>query len=95
MTFYEAKNNWERIDFLLISQVLVADWMSVGIRVLAIPGWKTASDYRPVLAACRAGAKQVLEAVQNYSRLFATAWAWCLADETRCRTFHSRCFCPT
>ena len=46
---------YERIDFLLISQALVGDWVVAESRVLAIPCWRTASDYRPVVAAFRAG----------------------------------------
>jgi endonuclease/exonuclease/phosphatase family metal-dependent hydrolase len=46
---------YERIDFLLISQALVGDWVVAESRVLAIPCWRTASDHRPVVAAFRAG----------------------------------------
>jgi hypothetical protein len=31
---------------------------------LTIPGWKTASDHRPVMATFRAGTKKASEAVQ-------------------------------
>jgi endonuclease/exonuclease/phosphatase family metal-dependent hydrolase len=44
---------YERIDFLLISKALLADWVAAESRVLAIPGWRTASDHRPVVAAFR------------------------------------------
>jgi endonuclease/exonuclease/phosphatase family metal-dependent hydrolase len=56
-TFYEEENRYARIDFLLISPALLADWVAAESHVLAIPGWKTASDHRPVMAAFRAGAK--------------------------------------
>jgi endonuclease/exonuclease/phosphatase family metal-dependent hydrolase len=57
-TFYEERDRYERIDYLLISQALVADWVAAESRVLALPGWKTASDHRPVVAAFRAGTGQ-------------------------------------
>ncbi len=54
-TFYEERNRYERIDYLLISQALVEDWVAAESRVLAIPGWRTASDHRPVVAAFSGG----------------------------------------
>ncbi len=60
-TFYEERNRFERIDYLLISQALVADWVAAESRVLAIPGWRTASDHRPVVAAFRARTEQASE----------------------------------
>jgi len=56
-TFYEERNIYERIDFLLISQALALDWVAAESRVLAITGWRTASDHRPVVAAFRAGTR--------------------------------------
>jgi endonuclease/exonuclease/phosphatase family metal-dependent hydrolase len=63
-TFHEERNRYERIDFLLISRALLADWVAAESHVLAIPGWKTASDHRPVMATFRAGTKKASEAVQ-------------------------------
>ena len=54
-TFREKAGHYERIDYLLISQALRADWLAAESRVLAVPDWKTASDHRPVMAAFRAG----------------------------------------
>ena len=55
-TFYEERNRgYERIDYLLISQALVEDSVAAESRVLAIPGWRTASDHRPVVAAFSGG----------------------------------------
>lgn len=56
-TFREKAGHYERIDYLLISQSLRADWLAAESRVLAMPDWKTASDHRPVMAAFRAGTR--------------------------------------
>jgi endonuclease/exonuclease/phosphatase family metal-dependent hydrolase len=52
-TFREKAGHYERIDYLLISQSLRADWLAAESRVPAMPDWKTASDHRPVMAAFR------------------------------------------
>ena len=56
-TFREKAGHYERIDYLLISQSLRADWLAAESRVLAMPDWKTASDHRPVMAAFRSWTK--------------------------------------
>jgi exonuclease III len=50
-------DRYERIDYLLMSQALRADWVAMESHVLAMPDWKTASDHRPVVAAFRVGAR--------------------------------------
>jgi endonuclease/exonuclease/phosphatase family metal-dependent hydrolase len=50
---WEEMDRDERIDYLLFSQSLQADWVAAESRVLAMPDWKTASDHRPVVAAFR------------------------------------------
>jgi endonuclease/exonuclease/phosphatase family metal-dependent hydrolase len=55
-TYWEEMNRYERIDYLLISKALRADWVAAESRVLAMPDWRTASDHRPVVAAFRTGA---------------------------------------
>jgi endonuclease/exonuclease/phosphatase family metal-dependent hydrolase len=57
-TFYEGKDRYDRIDYVLISKALKADWVAAESHVLAIPGWKTASDHRPVVAVFKAGTGQ-------------------------------------
>jgi endonuclease/exonuclease/phosphatase family metal-dependent hydrolase len=54
-TYYEGKDRHERIDYVLISQALVPDWVALESHVLAIPDWQIASDHRPVVATFRAG----------------------------------------
>jgi endonuclease/exonuclease/phosphatase family metal-dependent hydrolase len=56
-TFREDAGHYERIDYLLISQSLRADWVAAETYVLAMPDWKTASDHRPVMAAFRSWTK--------------------------------------
>ncbi len=60
-TFHAEQGRYERIDYVLISHALVADWVAAESRVLAMPDWRTASDHRPVVAAFRAGTRQVSE----------------------------------
>lgn len=56
-TFREHAGYYERIDYLLISQALRADWVTAESYVPHIQGWKTGSDHRPVLAAFRSVSK--------------------------------------
>jgi endonuclease/exonuclease/phosphatase family metal-dependent hydrolase len=51
--YWEEMDRYERIDYLLFSQSLRADWVEAESHVLAMPDWKTASDHRPVVAAFR------------------------------------------
>jgi endonuclease/exonuclease/phosphatase family metal-dependent hydrolase len=55
--YWEEMDRYERIDYLLMSQALRADWVAMESHVLAMPDWKTASDHRPVVAAFRVGAR--------------------------------------
>jgi endonuclease/exonuclease/phosphatase family metal-dependent hydrolase len=55
--YWEEMDRYERIDYLLMSQALRADWMPTESRVLAMPDWKIASDHRPVVAGFRIGAE--------------------------------------
>ena len=52
---WEEMDRYERIDYLLMSQALRADWVAAESHVLAMPDWRIASDHRPVVAAFRAG----------------------------------------
>jgi len=54
-TYLEEIDRYERIDYLLISQAMRANWVAAESHVLAMPDWKTASDHRPVVATFRAG----------------------------------------
>jgi endonuclease/exonuclease/phosphatase family metal-dependent hydrolase len=55
--YWPESDRYERIDYLLMSQALRADWVASESYVLAMPNWKTASDHRPVVAAFRIGAE--------------------------------------
>jgi endonuclease/exonuclease/phosphatase family metal-dependent hydrolase len=48
--YWEEMDRYGRIDYLLMSQALRADWVADESHVLAMPDWKTASDHRPVVA---------------------------------------------
>jgi endonuclease/exonuclease/phosphatase family metal-dependent hydrolase len=51
--FCAAKNEYSRIDYLLISQGVAANWLLDQSRVWDMDGWQTASDHRPILGAFR------------------------------------------
>ena len=55
--YWPESDRYERIDYVLISQSLRADWVAAESYVLATPDWRTASDHRPVTATFRAGAE--------------------------------------
>jgi len=57
MGYWEEMDLYERIDYLLMSQAMRADWIPTESHVFAMPDWKIASDHRPVLAAFRAEMK--------------------------------------
>lgn len=51
-TYYYAKEDtYSRIDYILISQGLVPEWLPDQTYVLALPTWGLASDHRPIVAA--------------------------------------------
>jgi endonuclease/exonuclease/phosphatase family metal-dependent hydrolase len=60
-TFHAEQDRYERIDYVLISRALMADWVVAESHVLAIPDWRTASDHRPVVAAFRVRTTQASE----------------------------------
>ena len=53
--YWPESDRYERIDYVLISQSLRADWVPAESHVLTTPDWRTASDHRPVVAAFRTG----------------------------------------
>jgi endonuclease/exonuclease/phosphatase family metal-dependent hydrolase len=52
--YWPESDRYERMDYLLISQSLRADWVAAESFVLARHDWRIASDHRPVVAEFRA-----------------------------------------
>jgi endonuclease/exonuclease/phosphatase family metal-dependent hydrolase len=48
--FYGAEDTYSRIDYILISKGMRAEWDEAGTYILAKTGWGTASDHRPIKA---------------------------------------------
>jgi endonuclease/exonuclease/phosphatase family metal-dependent hydrolase len=48
--YYGQEDTYSRIDYILISPALTRFWRTNGTYVLALPGWGTASDHRPLVA---------------------------------------------
>lgn len=48
--FYAVEDTYDRIDYILVSPGMAAEWEPEATYVLAMPNWGTASDHRPVLA---------------------------------------------
>jgi len=48
--YYGAEDSYDRIDYILLSPGMAAEWDPVASYVLAMPNWGVASDHRPVLA---------------------------------------------
>ncbi len=48
--YYAKEDSYSRIDYILMSRGMAAEWERAGTYVLAIPNWGLASDHRPVVA---------------------------------------------
>jgi endonuclease/exonuclease/phosphatase family metal-dependent hydrolase len=49
--FFSKEDVYSRVDYILISRGLKAEWLPEQTYVLAAPGWGIASDHRPLVAA--------------------------------------------
>lgn len=49
--YYAVEDTYSRIDYLLLSPGMAAEWVTNETYVLALPGWGIASDHRPLVAA--------------------------------------------
>ncbi len=53
--YYAKEDTYSRIDYILLSSGMAHGWVTNETYVLAIPGWGTASDHRPLVAAFSTG----------------------------------------
>ena len=52
--FFGREDSYTRIDYILVSQGMRAEWAPEETFVLRLPGWGIGSDHRPITAAFRA-----------------------------------------
>jgi len=52
--FYSKQDTYSRIDYVLINQAMVPEWVRGETYVAALPNWGIASDHRPVVVTFQA-----------------------------------------
>lgn len=52
--YYGLEDSYSRIDFILLSKGMAAEWIPEESYVLALPNWGLASDHRPLLVTIHA-----------------------------------------
>ena len=55
--FYGKTDTYSRIDYILLSPALKADWLAAETYIPAIPNWGVGSDHRPIVASFMTGGK--------------------------------------
>lgn len=48
--YYGVEDSYSRIDYILLSKGMAAEWLPDETYVLALPNWGLASDHRPIVA---------------------------------------------
>ncbi|WCJ60541.1 endonuclease/exonuclease/phosphatase family protein [Fontisphaera persica] len=48
--YYGVEDSYSRIDYILLSKGMAAEWIPEETYVLALPNWGQASDHRPIVA---------------------------------------------
>ncbi|MCX8155685.1 MAG: endonuclease/exonuclease/phosphatase family protein [Verrucomicrobiae bacterium] len=48
--YYGLEDSYSRIDYILLSKGMAAEWIPEETYVLALPNWGLASDHRPIVA---------------------------------------------
>jgi endonuclease/exonuclease/phosphatase family metal-dependent hydrolase len=55
--YFGKEDSYSRIDYILLSKGMAAEWLPAETRVLSLPNWGLASDHRPIVATFLAGDK--------------------------------------
>ncbi len=48
--FYGKEDSYSRIDYIMLSYGMKAEWNKEGTYILSVPNWGLASDHRPIVA---------------------------------------------
>jgi endonuclease/exonuclease/phosphatase family metal-dependent hydrolase len=48
--YYGVEDSYSRIDYILLSKGMAAEWIPEETYILALPNWGQASDHRPIVA---------------------------------------------
>jgi endonuclease/exonuclease/phosphatase family metal-dependent hydrolase len=53
--FYGKSDEYDRIDYILLSPAMARDWSKTGTYASSVPNWGIASDHRPIIASFETG----------------------------------------